>query len=469
MASRALRLHHRIVIPVVAVALVTTSLAAFVSQSLIRRTLEARVVSQLASAAGAVSRSDFALNQTILARVKEITGADIVTYTITGQVLASNLTDASRTRLASIVSADRSIVTAPADQTVVKQLDCAGVPCFVAWRRVSTSPDTIIALVEQASELNASTQAMTRIILLSAGLSLIVLVLVGQLVAARVTKPLDRLVAFTREVSSGSAGRRALVGDDEVGTLAAAFNDMLDRLERAQEALVRSEKLGLAGLLAARVAHDIRNPLSSLKMQAQLLRSRVPGDEGQTMLRAVLHDVEQVESVVRGLLELAKPGEVALQPTQLNEVVEQVLDHLALQLKHRKVILDTDLDASLPSISLDPQRFKQAFLNILSNANEAMPNGGTLSVSTRRAEDGSSVLLRVCDDGIGVDPDLLERVFDPFVSSKREGVGLGLVNTKSIVESHGGWVRLAPRSPNGTCVTVSLPLAPMAAIPRVGV
>jgi len=272
MALRALRLHHRIVIPVVAVALVTTSLAAFVSQSLIRRTLEARVVSQLASAAVAISRSDFALNQAILARVKEITGADVVTYTLAGQVVASTLTGASRAQLVSIVSADRSIASAPEDQTVVRQLNCAGVPCFVAWRRLSTSPDTIIALVEQASELNASTQAMTRIILLSAGLSLIVLILVGQLVAARVTKPLDRLVAFTRDVSTGSAGRRAVVGDDEVGTLAAAFNDMLGRLERAQDALVRSEKLGLAGLLAARVAHDIRNPLSSLKMQAQLLR-----------------------------------------------------------------------------------------------------------------------------------------------------------------------------------------------------
>jgi signal transduction histidine kinase len=469
MSSRALRLHHRIVIPVVAVALVTTSLAAFVSQSLIRRSLEARVVSQLASAAAAVSRSDFALNQAILARVKEITGADVVTYTLAGQVLASTLTGGSRAQLLATVSADRSIVSAPEDQTVVRQLTCTGVPCYVAWRRVSTSPDTVIALVEQASELHAATQAMTRIILLSAGLSLIVLVLVGQFVAARVTKPLDRLVAFTRDLSGGSAGRRALVGDDEVGTLAAAFNDMLGRLENAQEALVRSEKLGLAGLLAARVAHDVRNPLSSLKMQAQLLRSRVPGAEGQAMLRAVLHDVEQVESVVRGLLELAKPGEVALQPTQLNDVIGQVLDHLALQLNHRKVILDTDLDASLPPISLDAPRFKQALLNVISNANEAMPNGGTLAVSTRIGEDGSSVVLLVCDDGIGVDPELLERVFDPFVSSKREGVGLGLVNTKSIVESHGGWVRLAPRSPRGTCVTISLPLASMAAIPRVGV
>jgi signal transduction histidine kinase len=92
-----------------------------------------------------------------------------------------------------------------------------------------------------------------------------------------------------------------------------------------------------------------------------------------------------------------------------------------------------------------------------------MPTGGTLWVSTRVSGDGSSVLLELCDDGIGVDPAMLDKVFDPFVSSKREGVGLGLVNTKSIVESHGGQVRLARRSPAGTCVTIALPVSPPAA------
>ena len=108
---------------------------------------------------------------------------------------------------------------------------------------------------------------------------------------------------------------------------------------------MRSEKLALAGMLAARVAHDIRNPLSSLKMQAQLLRSRVPSADGQAMLQAVLHDVEQVESVVRGLLELARPGEMDARPTQLNDVVSEVLDHMRLQLIHRKIDASADLDA----------------------------------------------------------------------------------------------------------------------------
>ncbi len=459
MPPRTLRLHHRIVIPLVLVALLTSSGAALVSLSLIRRALEARVVTQLAGAALAVSRSDFAMNQTILGRVKEITGADVLTYTLGGEALASTAPSTSRTALFATVTADRSIGSAPPGETVVRRTVCSGVPCYVAYTRVPATPDTIVALVEETSDLNAATRAIQRTILLSAAVGAVVLVLASQLVARRVTRPLDRLVSFTRDVASSSRGQRAVVGNDEIGTLAAAFNAMLDRLETAQDAVVRSEKLALAGMLAARVAHDIRNPLSSLKMQAQLLRSRVTGADGHAMIQAVLHDVEQVESVVRGLLELARPGEMNAQPIQLNDIVAEVLAYMEAQLIHSKIAVSSDLGGPLPLILLDVQRFKQALLNVVTNAIEAMAGGGSLAVSTRSADSASAVVLTVCDDGIGVDPAMLDSVFDPFVSSKRDGVGLGLVNTRSIVESHGGSVHLAPRAPKGTCVTISLPVS----------
>ena len=462
MPPRALRLHHRIVIPMVLVALLTTSVAAFVSLSLIQRVLEARVATQLTSAALAVSRSDFAMNQTIVGRVKDITGADVLTYTLGGDLLASTAPPDSAQNLFASVSGDRSIVSVPPGDTVLRRTTCGGVPCYVVYTRVPGTSDTVLALVEETSELNAATRAIQRTILVSAAIGAIVLVLVSQLVARRVTRPLDRLVAFTNEIASGSRGARAVVGHDEIGALAGAFNDMLDRLEAAQETVVRSEKLALAGMLAARVAHDIRNPLSSLKMQAQLLRSRVTSGDGQAMIQAVLHDVEQVESVVRGLLELARPGEMNALPTQLNAVVAEVLAYMRSQLTHSRIAVTQEL-GSMPPIPLDAQRFKQALLNVVTNAMEAMPGGGTLAVTTRPGEDGTTVVLTVCDDGVGVDPAILDNVFDPFVTSKREGVGLGLVNTRSIVESHGGSVRLVPRQARGTCVIITLPITSTAA------
>jgi two-component system sensor histidine kinase HydH len=122
-----------------------------------------------------------------------------------------------------------------------------------------------------------------------------------------------------------------------------------------------------------------------------------------------------------------------------------------------KIAVMSHLGENLPSIQLDANRFKQALLNVLVNAAEAMPaQGGTLTVATRTSD--SMLALDVSDDGAGVDPAVLDRVFDPFVSTKREGVGLGLVNTKAVVESHGGTISLTSRQPKGTCVTMRFPL-----------
>src|SRR5260370_171071 len=148
---------------------------------------------------------------------------------------------------------------------VVRRMDC-GRPCLVAHRRLTTRPDTLVAVVADTSELIAATRQLAATVLLGAALSLTVMIVVSQVITRRVTAPID-------------------------------------------EALVRSEKLALAGLMAARVAHDIRNPLSSIKMQTQLVAARLRGDaETQEQVSAVMRDIEQVETVVKDLIELARPG-----------------------------------------------------------------------------------------------------------------------------------------------------------------
>jgi signal transduction histidine kinase len=284
-----------------------------------------------------------------------------------------------------------------------------------------------------------------------------VLIVVSQVVARRVTAPLGRLVQFVRTAPAQGAAR-AEVGDDEIGSLAEAFNTMLDRLDESRVALVRSEKLGLAGLFAARVAHDIRNPLSSIKMQTQLLRSNVAANtEDHETLGAVLHDVSQVESVVRDLMDLANPGALSLRPGDLNAVLREALAQLSAQLAYRKIRVELALADPLPSVAIDALRFRQALINVIVNGSEAMHTGGEFRVST--GADGGAAWIRICDDGVGIDPALVERVFDPFVSTKPEGVGLGLVNVKSVVEGHGGGIRLEPRQPRGTCAFIWLPVA----------
>jgi signal transduction histidine kinase len=465
MKSARVRLHYKIVIPFALVALVASASTAYVSLRVTENALQSRVDAQILSAASLITQGEFALNPAILNSVKAIAGADVVTFTTAGTVVTSTL---GRAESEAIVAGIRAVepldaatyqrgLAAPA---LLRRIECGG-RCDVAYRRLPSRPDTVVAVVTRATALAEATRAVTSTILVAALLSVAVMVLVSQLVARRVTAPLDALVRFTLDVAEGDSRQRAATGGDEVGRLGRAFNVMLDRLERSQDALVRSEKLALAGLFAARVAHDIRNPLSAIKMQTQLLRDRLrPSGDAQSLasLEAVRRDIGQVESVVRDLLELARPGELRRERTQVNDMIRDVLQQMAPQLSYRRIHIDQRLDNGLPEVSVDADRMKQALVNIINNAADAMPTGGTLSVTTSNSGSGSTLRMDICDDGTGVDPAIRDRVFDPFVSTKRDGVGLGLVNAKAVIDMHGGLIELAPREPKGTRVTITLPL-----------
>jgi signal transduction histidine kinase len=457
-----LRLHHRIVILFALIAIVATSFTAYVALTMTARAMQTRVESQIRNAATLIGQSDVALNPTMLQSVKAIAGADVVTFTDRGDVLASTLSPGDS---ASVVTAVRERLAqsgAPAGpEPVIARIDCRDQPCDVAYRSMASRAAAIVAVVTTRTEILGATRTVTRAIVIAAFLSLLGMIALSQVVARRITGPIDALVRFTGGVGAGDLPGRAPAGEDEIGGLGRAFNDMLDRVNRSQAALVRSEKLALAGLFAARVAHDIRNPLSAMKIQAQLLRARLgAGSDRQTvaMLDAIHRDILQVETVVRDLLDLARPGELKREPVRLTDVVDDALDHVGPHLTYRKIQIYKQMHSPLPPIPLDATRFKQALLNIIDNAADAMPTGGTLTVSAQMLSESSEVRLDVSDTGTGIDPALLPNVFDPFVSSKRDGMGLGLVNAKAVVEGHGGRIEIAPMPPAGTRVSMWLPV-----------
>ena len=452
-----LRLHHRIVIPFAVVALLATSASAFLALNEVSQAFEARIQSQILNTSEVISRGGFAFSPAILRSVKSITGAEVVTFDADGSILSTTVDPSHAALLRSVTTSAAARQARTADQPLVSEIDCDA-PCLVTYRQVIGRPGALVAVVAETTEVSAALRAVARTIVLASLASLAALVVVSQIVARRVTAPLDQLVRFTQDVSGGNRGR-ARAGDDEVGRVGQAFNEMMDRLDASQSALVRSEKLALAGLLAARVAHDIRNPLASMKIQAQLLESRVKGDaRSGTLVNAVLDDISQVESVIRDLIELARPGQLRRMPADMNALLRTVLRQLDARLLHRKVGVEMELPDRLPLVNIDPERFSQALLNVIVNAVDAMPNGGTLGVHTRAT--GDHVVVEIDDDGVGIDPDILDRVFDPFVSSKPGGVGLGLVNAKAVVENHGGRITLTARQPRGTRAMMALPLGP---------
>ena len=450
-----LRLHYRVVIPFAVAAAAAMSLSAYLTRRATEEAFRERIESQIVSAASLLAESGFALTPSVIGSVRAIADADVVTFTREGRVLTSTM---DTRRAAQVAETLRGTIGQDLPgRPVVRRVPCDG-ECYAAVEIVRARPGMAVAVIARGTELAAATGGLTQTILAGAVVGLVLLLLVGQLVARWVTAPIERLVRFTQAAGEGDLAERAAEGRDEVGRLGSAFNGMLNRLAASREALVRNEKLALAGLFAARVAHDIRNPLSSIKMQTQLLQRRLAAGDDRTgaSLAAISGDVLQVESVVRNLLEVARPGAVRRRPADLNTLVRDCLAQTGPRLSYRHIRQEVRLAEDLPALSLDADRLQQAILNVIHNAADAMTSRGVLRVET--AAGATDVTLTIVDDGEGVPAEVLERIFDPFVTTKPDGVGLGLVNARDVVQQHGGTIALAPESPRGTRVTITLPL-----------
>ena len=456
-----LKLQYKIVIPFILLFVGATAVIAFTSLSAISRTLDSRLSTQIEQASAMVSQAGFARNAPVLERLKEALGADVVTFHPNGGVLATTLGDADAELVRAVLaSAASDTVTAGDGESVVRDIVYEDVPFRVAYRALTSPPGSVVAVVASTADVAAAQQSITRTVLFVSVVIVLLMAVASHLVARSVTAPVLRLVEYANAIAGGAdTGPAPLAGRDEVGRLAQSFSEMVGQLRASEARMLRSEKVAVTGLLAARVAHDVRNPLSSMKMQAQMLRHRLPqSGEDQELVHTILKEIDRVEWVVKGLLELSRPGDPQLRSASVNDVVEDALGDLSAQLRYQKVVVETELEPDLPLTALDVDRVKLALLNLMVNAAEAMASGGTMLVATRLEDDGRAIGLEIRDDGVGVDPAVRDKLFDPFVSTKREGVGLGLVNARHIVESHDGTIEIAPRPSRGTCVRVVLPV-----------
>lgn len=439
-----LRLHFRIVIPFAVAAVAAMSLSAYLTRQATQAAIRERIESQIVSAASLLAESGFALTPAVMGSVRAIADADVVTFTREGRVLTSTM---DTRRAAAIAEALRGTVVADLrGKPVIREVPCED-ECYAAVEIVRARPGMVVAVVARGTELAAATRGLTQTILAGAVVGLVLLLVVGQLVARWVTAPIARLVRFTQAAGEGDLAERADEGHDEVGRLGSAFNGMLNRLAASREALVRNEKLALAGLFAARVAHDIRNPLSSIKMQTQLLQRRLAAGDDRTVasLAAISGDVLQVESVVRNLLEVARPGAVRRRPADLNALVRDCLAQTGERLLYRNIRQEVRLAADLPVLSLDVDRLQQAILNVIHNAADAITSSGVLRVET--AAGAAEVTLTIVDDGEGVPAEVLARIFDPFVTTNLTAWGSAWstrVTSSSSTVGRSCWCRSRP-------------------------
>lgn len=289
-------------------------------------------------------------------------------------------------------------------------------------------------------------------------------VLLGYGVARGLARSIRRLQIRVRN-AAGMLGpdvpEIVLTKEGEFGTLHAEIDRLSERIEQVVRDLqqrdrevLRAEQLAALGQLAAGVAHEIRNPLTAIKMLIQVNRedsTSLAGDD----LRVIEDEVRRMEKSLNTFLEFARPPQLQRKATEIGPLIEDVFGLIRSRAEKQRVVLKLSVPAELQPVTADPEQLRQVFVNLCLNALDAMPSGGRLSIDVRSRRTG--VEMELTDTGPGISAAMFPRLFQPFSSSKETGLGLGLVISKRILEAHGGSLNAANRPGGGATFFVWLP------------
>jgi len=283
--------------------------------------------------------------------------------------------------------------------------------------------------------------------------------LLGAIVlTSRMTRSLRALVSGADAVSAGDLSHRInYAGEDETGRVAEAFNDMTASLQRILRERASRESLAAVGEFAASLAHEVRNPLTAVKIDLQSLEERLGEDPSLTTpLRRALEEIDRLDATVGDALSMVRQGDEH-RVLDLRQPIEAAAHAAAPAFARVDATLDVDRgDSELPVFG-NAAGLEQLFLNLLLNAAEALPQGGRARIEA--GTDGDSVCVRIEDDGPGIPESVQDRIFEPLFSTKEAGTGLGLTISRRIVEAHRGELSVRDAKGGGTCVEVRLPVA----------
>jgi signal transduction histidine kinase len=324
-------------------------------------------------------------------------------------------------------------------------------------------------LLRSTSERLSFLRTFQEGLLLSALFGVLLAIVLSYAVARTVTRPLAAITQTMREITSTGdlAHKIELPGplvDGDATVLARAFNRLIDSIARFQRESASKEKLSALGRMSTVIAHEIRNPLMIIKASLRSFRRReLSAAEVREAADDIDHEVDRLNRIVGDVLDFARPIELELRPTDLNAVCRSAVE--AVVKGEGSPTIDLRLDPLLPEVMTDGERLRTALVNILANAKEAVgakssgnegeDEGPDIVLETRRSGEGRTAIV-VRDQGIGIAPDDLAKIFEPYFTGKRTGTGLGLAITKNIVESLGGTVTAESRPAKGTEIRIEL-------------
>ena len=343
--------------------------------------------------------------------------------------------------------------------------------------------DRAVTLVDQQLKYNYT------YVLIIVGVSLVFGGIITILFPAKITKPIERLITVTKTVKKGDYSYRIKsVGEaDEISALAGSFNEMLQNIEithksnlelieqtkrfnetlteRVEEAtsairdqqneLIKTERLATIGEFAARIAHEIKNPLSGITVALEMMNSKSEDQDQQQSISEVLKEVRRLDRILKELLQLSIPKEMDFRRADPNDVVERSVILVNPRADEKGVTIDMKLSCD-EEYNLDYEKCQQVVINLLINGIDAVkPGEGKVTVETGSVQ--GELRISVTDTGHGISRDEIDKVFEPFYTSKKQGTGLGLAISKRIIEAHNGEITVSSEEGKGSTFTVIIP------------
>ncbi|MBN2620416.1 cache domain-containing protein [candidate division WOR-3 bacterium] len=317
-------------------------------------------------------------------------------------------------------------------------------------------------------------------------LCVVLLIVIAYITSTAIIRPLKELLAATNSVAKGDLTQRVIVTQqDEVGTLAQSFNHMIAELaktkqkydeltdtleqkveektaelEKTRDHLIQSEKLTSLGRLAAGVAHEINNPLTSILINSHLVAEKIQDQKSvQKNLDLIIGEINRCSRIVKGLLEFSRQHIPKKVLTDISAAMEKTLLLFESQVLLHNVTIQRNFASGLPMVMADENMMKQVFTNFVLNALDAMPNGGVLTIASQKDDTGKAIVLSFQDTGYGIEKEHLKKIFDPFFTTKGTGgTGLGLAVSYGIIQQHGGAISVNSVVEQGTTFTITLPV-----------
>jgi signal transduction histidine kinase len=361
---------------------------------------------------------------------------------------------------------DASVFTADHGKFTYRLNDSTRVASFLS---LSSPPWTVVvsATIEEFAPPFVRMRNVNLAVMLLAAVAIGVSFL---LMTRRATESLEQLTTAADDVARGAFSPRLPPdGSDEVGRLSRAFRIMVNEVRRMLQRVEETQQMAVMGAFASRISHEIRNPLTSIKLNLQGLgrdveEGRIPQQSARPV-HICLREVSRLDQAVSRVLSMARTHPPCRQPCSLHQVICDAIEAVAAELDSRGVVVERRFGAASDRVMGDPQELEGVFVNLLVNAADAMPEGGTVRIRSKNAGaaacGGATVRVQVSDEGPGVPAEMREQIFRPFVSTKQDGTGFGLAVARRSVEEHQGRIDLATHGEGegGATFVVQLPVA----------